>query len=154
MERREIISDIQDFLTGVDEELRSFIANFDADIPRKCVSNLYYAYFHAVRALLATRGIYPKTHEGTERMFALHFIKSKVMDGKFGIYFSNLHSRREDADYKKHIPFTMEWTRGMHQWVSEFIPEVLAYIKREYPEINTSPVEVSFKRFTERFSTS
>jgi len=147
MGRQEIISDIQDFLTGVDEELRSFMANFDARIPRKCVSNLYYAFFHGVRALLATKGIYPSPHEGVERMFALHFIKSGVMDRRFCAYLSNLYSRREDADYKKHIPMEMEWLKGMHQWVSEFIPEVISLLKRDYPEIETGQLEDSFEKF-------
>jgi uncharacterized protein (UPF0332 family) len=148
MGREEVISDIQDFLVGVEEELRSFVANYNADIPRKCVVNLYYAYLHTVRALLATKGIYPKTHEGVERMFSLHFIKSKRFESKFGVYFSNLHSRREEADYKKHLRFDMSWIKGLQEWVLEFIPIAIQYIKEEYPEIDITNIEISFDKFS------
>ncbi len=148
--REEIIADIEDHLTGVDEELRSFVANFKADILRKCVSNLYYACFHATRALLSTKGLYTKTHEGTIRMFSLHFVKSGVVDKRFSSYLSNLESRRADADYKKFIPpVDVEWLKEWSKWTEEFISMVVEHIKKTHPEVDTSKIEESLKKFVD-----
>ena len=38
------------------------------------VSRLYYYVYHNIRALLLSRGLEPKTHEGTLRLLGLHFI--------------------------------------------------------------------------------
>ena len=43
------------------------------------VNRLYYACFHAVTALLASNGIYPKSHSGTNHLFNLHFIKPGII---------------------------------------------------------------------------
>ena len=39
------------------------------------ISEAYYAMFHAAKALLALRGIYPKTYAGVVSQFGLQFVK-------------------------------------------------------------------------------
>ncbi|MCD8387559.1 MAG: hypothetical protein LUD17_11825 [Bacteroidales bacterium] len=43
---------------------------------------MYYACFYAAIALLLSRGIETKSHEGVQRMLGLHFIKPGLI-GKF-----------------------------------------------------------------------
>jgi uncharacterized protein (UPF0332 family) len=62
------------------DDLRSFSANRQVCVHRKCISNLCYAAFHAVRALLFSYGSETKTHEGTQRLFAAHFVRSGAFD--------------------------------------------------------------------------
>ena len=57
------------------EELRSFAANARAGTWRKATHNLYYAAFDATAALLWSKGIEPKSHDGAQSMLALHFVK-------------------------------------------------------------------------------
>lgn len=38
----------------------------------------YYAYFDAVRAVLATLGIQTRSHSGVQTLFSQHFILSKI----------------------------------------------------------------------------
>lgn len=73
------LSRTRDELTLLLDELRSFSANRTAGIHRKCIANLYYAAFHAVRALLFFHGLDTRTHEGTQRLFAAHFVKPGLM---------------------------------------------------------------------------
>ena len=39
------------------------------------ISRLYYFVFHSARALLYTKGLEPKSHEGLLRLIGLHFAK-------------------------------------------------------------------------------
>ena len=41
----------------------------------EAISEAYYAMFHAAKALLALRGIHPKTHAGVVSQFGLQFVK-------------------------------------------------------------------------------
>lgn len=63
-------------------------------------NRLYYSAYYAVCALLIANGITTKTHSGVKIMFGLHFIKSKVIDNKFGSIFSLLFSLRMTGDYE------------------------------------------------------
>jgi len=66
---------------------------------RSAVSRLYYAMFHVVRALVMSRGFDPRTHEGVETLFGLHFVRASVVDLRFGRLFAHLQKFREQADY-------------------------------------------------------
>ena len=51
----------------------------DNGLARSSIERSYYAAFHAASALLASRGIYPSTHDGTISMLALHFVKAGAL---------------------------------------------------------------------------
>ncbi len=72
------------------------------------VSRLYYALLHTVRALLLTKGLEPKSHEGTLRLFSLHFIKGGIFETRYAHIFSKLMKCREEADYNPSYMFTRE----------------------------------------------
>ena len=72
------------------------------------VSRLYYYLFYHVRALLLTKGIEPKTHEGVERMFSQHFVKTNIFVHNNSKFLSRLAKYRGDADYNPSIVFTKE----------------------------------------------
>ncbi|MBE0427363.1 MAG: HEPN domain-containing protein [Nitrospirae bacterium] len=103
-------------------ELKSLKGNIKESVWRKAVTNIYYVFLNLVRAILAEKGIYPKTHEGVERMFALHFIKGEVFPKKIATYFSNLMSRRAEAEYKFFIEFSMDDVKGYISWLEEALP--------------------------------
>jgi len=103
-------------------ELRSLKGNVREAVWRKAVTNLYYVFLNLIRAVLAEKGIYPKTHEGVERMFALHFVKGEVFPKEVASYFSNLMSRRAEADYKFFIEFSKEDVHGYLVWLEEALP--------------------------------
>lgn len=46
----------------------------------KMASNrAYYAVFHSIRSLLILKGTDPVSHEGAKTLFALHFVKPKII---------------------------------------------------------------------------
>jgi uncharacterized protein (UPF0332 family) len=72
------------------------------------VSRLYYCVYHAVRALLLSRGLEPKSHEGALRLLNLHFTKPGVLDAETSHIFTRLMKYREEADYNPSYVFTKD----------------------------------------------
>ena len=61
---------------------------FNNNLINDAVSRLYYFLLYIIRALLLTKGLEPKSHEGALRLFALHFIKEKIIEPKDSHVFS------------------------------------------------------------------
>lgn len=62
-------------------------------------NRFYYAVFHAVHALFVDSGILSKSHHGTNAQFHQHFIKTGIIDPKFGRFIAMMENMREKADY-------------------------------------------------------
>ena len=63
------------------------------------VSRIYYSCFHAVKALLLTKDLIPKTHSGVISMLGQHFVKTGKFDSEHSAFFSDLMQERMDDDY-------------------------------------------------------
>jgi len=72
------------------------------------VSRLYYWAFHNVRAMLLSKGLEPKTHEGALRLFSLHFVKSGPFNASSAHTFARLMKYRQEADYSAEYVFRQE----------------------------------------------
>ncbi len=72
------------------------------------ISRLYYFLLHCIRALLLTKGLEPKSHEGVLRVFGLHFIKEGIFDPSSSHIFAKLMKYREEADYNPAYIFVEE----------------------------------------------
>jgi len=81
---------------------------FDEGFLSDAISRLYYYLLHNVRALLLTKGLEPKSHEGVLRVFSLHFIKEGIFEPKASHIFARLMKYREEADYNPSYVFTRE----------------------------------------------
>ena len=62
-------------------------------------NRFYYAVFHAIHALFVANGIQSKSHNGTIAQFNQHFIKTGIIDPKFGHFVALMENMREKADY-------------------------------------------------------
>lgn len=92
-------------LDAAEEELRSFLVNFRAGIHRKALHSLYFAAFHAVRSLLAAKGVEPTTHKGVHVMFALTLVKPGTVSIASAKTLSELQAIRERADYQVELSY-------------------------------------------------
>lgn len=92
-------------LDAAEEELRSFLVNFRAGIHRKALHSLYFAAFHAVRSLLAAKGMEPTTHKGVHVMFALNLVKPGTVSTASAKILSELQAIRERADYQVELAY-------------------------------------------------
>ena len=63
-------------------------------------NRLYYAAYYAVSALLVSYKYEASTHNGVIQMFGKAFIKSKVLERRYGNIFNQLFSLRMIGDYE------------------------------------------------------
>jgi len=90
------------------ESLKAAELLFENGFTRDAVAKLYYTLLYMVRAILLTKGLEPKSHEGALRLFGMHFVKQGVFEAKDSHVFSKLMKYREEADYNPSYVFTPE----------------------------------------------
>jgi len=91
-------------------------------------SRLYYYTFHLVRALLLTKGLEPKSHDGALRLLGLHFVKTGILEPADSHLFARLMKYREEADYNPSSVFTSEDARQFTQEVRQLEGKILKHI--------------------------
>lgn len=67
--------------------------------PRIAASRIYYAAFHAARALLFAEGHEPTTHAGVQSLLALHYVKTGRLPPETIRLIARLERYRDEADY-------------------------------------------------------
>jgi uncharacterized protein (UPF0332 family) len=72
-------------------------------LARSSVERSYYAAFHAASALLASRGLFPHSHDGVVAMLSLHFVKASALPKGAGRDLQRLQDQRLIADYKGYL---------------------------------------------------
>lgn len=92
------------------------------------VSRLYYFVLHHVRALLLSKGLEPKSHEGALRLFGLHFIREGIFAINTSHIFSKLMKLREEADYNPAYFFTSEDFLQFRQEAESFCARIRDYL--------------------------
>jgi uncharacterized protein (UPF0332 family) len=75
---------------------------------KDAVTKLYYYLLYHIRALLLTKELEPKSHEGALRLFSLYFVKDGKFEPMSAHTFSKLMKYREEADYTSSYLFTKE----------------------------------------------
>jgi len=127
MKDENIKINIQEELERAKETLKSADILFENDLIKDAVSRLYYFTLHYIKALLLTKGLEPKSHEGALRLLSLHFIKEGILEPNVAHIFSKLMKYREEADYNPSYIFTKE---DFYKFRKE--AEILANIIRNY----------------------
>ena len=99
---------VNEELQRADEAMKAANLLFDNGFLNDAISRLYYFVLYNIRALLLTRGLEPKGHEGALRLFSLYFVKEGIFDPRSSHIFSKLMKYREEADYNPSYVFTKE----------------------------------------------
>jgi len=103
----------------------------DNDFVNDAVSKLYYFLLYGIRALLLTKGLEPKSHEGALRLFGLHFVREGVFLSKDSHAFSKLMKFREEADYNPSYLFTKEDFRYVAEETDNLFHKIKTYLKEK-----------------------
>lgn len=72
------------------------------------ISRLYYFVLYNVRALLLSKDLEPRSHDGALRLLGMHFVREGVIDKSAAQTFSKLMKFREEADYNPVSMFKKE----------------------------------------------
>ena len=101
---------------------------FDRELFEDSVSRAYYCVFHSARAALATREIFPTTHDGVKRMFGLHLVKPGLLDEQLAEILTAEQEDRELSDYD--VRFEMEKDRAERRLdqARQFLAAVKAHV--------------------------
>ena len=120
----------EDILKLLLSKLKSFRVNYEVANYRECVSALYFASEAAVRYVLARKGLFPRTHEGLHRLFALHFVRTERVPKQAYVHLTNLYQRRLDAEYSGYLEFDrddvqeyLEWFKSVLMALREFFDD-------------------------------
>lgn len=95
------------------------------------VSRLYYYLFHSARALLYTKGLEPKSHEGLLRLMGMHFVKQGILSAQDSHILTRLQKYRSEADYNAAYSFTAADFEEMKHSASELGSKILTYLKQQ-----------------------
>jgi hypothetical protein len=88
------------------------------------INRLYYACYYAVIALLLKNNLDTRTHDGVRIVFSDKFIKTGIIDKKFGKLFSKLFDYRQKGDYGDLFDFDDKIVLPLVDQVRDFISEV------------------------------
>jgi len=94
------------------------------------VNRLYYASFHATKALLLAKDITPKTHNGVVAALHQHYVKPGNFEMNHASFYSRLMQERINGDYSDEMELD-------ENEVAELIEPAKAYIR--YIEIQINP---------------
>jgi len=123
---------------NIKEEMARASTAFDAAIllfnngfSNDAISKLYYFLLYHMRALLLSKGLEPKTHEGALRLFGLHFVKKGIFTAKDSHIFSKLMKFREEADYNPVYFFTAEDFVEFKKESEQLSSKIKTYLKKK-----------------------
>ena len=85
-------------ITSAERELKSGSLSF-------AINRLYYSVFYAVSAALLKKGISFKKHSGVRIAFHREFIKTNLLDNRWGKFYDQLFEDRQEGDYLPLIEF-------------------------------------------------
>jgi len=94
------------------------------------VNRLYYSCFYAVIALLLKSDLSTRTHDGARTKFGNEFIKTGLIDKKYGKLYSKLFDYRQKGDYGDLFDFDGEIVLPLVDKVKEFIEEINKHINK------------------------
>jgi uncharacterized protein (UPF0332 family) len=73
---------VREEIHHANESMKAADLLFNNGFIRDAVSKLYYSLLYTVRAMLLTKGLEPKSHEGALRLFGLHFVKQGIFEAE------------------------------------------------------------------------
>ncbi|RYZ80934.1 MAG: HEPN domain-containing protein [Proteobacteria bacterium] len=90
----------------------------------------YYACYYCMSALLYTKNVYAKTHQGTKSKFTEIFIKDlKAFPPELSEDLTTLFDYRQEADYDLDADISLDEARNILQKASEFYMKSKTYLQ-------------------------
>ena len=85
------------------------------------LNRLYYSVYYAVNALLVCNEVYSHTHSGMRNQFSRLFIKTGMLDKKYGTLLTQLYDWRQKGDYDDFYVFEKDKVLPYFEPVKKFI---------------------------------
>ena len=85
------------------------------------INRIYYACFHATKAILISKDIIPKTHNGVVAMLHKHFVNEGEFDIEQASFFSRLMQERIDDDYSDYVIVSEETVNEFFALAKQYV---------------------------------
>jgi uncharacterized protein (UPF0332 family) len=97
---------------------------------RSASGRAYYAYFDAVRALLASKNITTKSHSSIKMLFGEYFVQAGPFTRSDAKAFQRLFLLRQNSDYEIDENVSEADASDAVETASEFLLQVEAYLRQ------------------------
>jgi uncharacterized protein (UPF0332 family) len=122
---------VREEINHADESMKAADLLYNNGFIRDAVAKLYYSLLYTVRAMLLTKGLEPKSHEGAPRLFGLHFVKQGLFEPEDSHVFSRLMKYRQEADYNPSYMFRPEDFIEFKKQVEMVMQRITSRLKQE-----------------------
>ena len=95
-----------------------------------CANRSYYTCYYCMTALLYTKNVYAKTHQGTRSKFSELFIKTELFPLDAGEIISLLFDNRQEADYDLDADITREEAENLVRISNHFLQLTKNFLKK------------------------
>jgi uncharacterized protein (UPF0332 family) len=95
------------------------------------VSRAYYAAFHALRALLLSRGVEPRSHSAAIHLFNVELVRTGRFDSSWNRLLGGLQRTRELADYDAAVMFSAEDAEAEVEAARRFLEAARAFLRAQ-----------------------
>ena len=125
----EILAYLREEMKKAERSLRAAKKLIEEKLTDDAVSRAYYAVFHSARTALKTKGIDTKTHQGLITQFALHLVKSGLLETEYGDILRQQKEDRETGDYEPFVSFSLEETEKRVKDAEQFVRRIQKFLK-------------------------
>lgn len=102
---------------------------FNEDQYTGVCNRAYYAYFDAVRALLATLDIATRSHSAAHNLFSQYFVKENLFEKQDTKDLAKLFDMRQSSDYDADPTVEVDEANYAIDVTNEFLLQVEAYLR-------------------------
>jgi uncharacterized protein (UPF0332 family) len=95
---------------------------------KTAVNRIYYGMFYALLALALKHNFKTAKHRQLIGWFNKQFIKTGIIDTKYGKIINDAFENRSDSDYGLFVDFTNDEVQEMYKEMQEFINEIKKYL--------------------------
>jgi uncharacterized protein (UPF0332 family) len=93
-------------------------------------NRFYYAVFHTIHAIFVKNGIQVKSHNGTIAQFNQQFVKTGLIEPRFGHFVAVMENMREKADYDVIYDVTREDLESLKPLAYELLTIIEQLLKQ------------------------
>lgn len=121
---------VADEMRLADTALRAADALLGLGIAPDAASRIYYAAFHAARALLYSLGLESKSHSGMRTLISRHFVRDGSLTAERAKDLSQLEALRESGDYDSAFALGVDDLRPELERARRFVEDARALLQR------------------------
>jgi uncharacterized protein (UPF0332 family) len=115
---------ISRYLNLADENIISAKALLKLKHYNIAISRVYYGFFYAASAALASKGFFASTHKGVGLLFDNYFVKTGEMPPGAGKWLARARTARENADYELWKKYNEEQVSSAIKAAEDFVGRI------------------------------